>query len=392
MANGGSEGFVEGVLPPESIALRVRISPALALMHILPLVDLAPRFPGVDPWLVSLGSRLGREARADIRLLTMPLAGAARPFLRTPDSPESCEAGLSALAGAPAHEIHRMALEALAGQVGLEEPGDVARLLRDDPAELRQRMEAMVRPTEEEAYPIDWDRALRLLRQPEDLKALVVHRLGTLWHDHMAEPWRRRLDALERAAAEARLQLNRPSFDAVFQGVTGRDLGEEVRTMAARAGRLVFCPNPFLGPYVSLLDSEMGPDGEAGVWVGYGITTLSPAGPGGAAVPGGLPTILAGDPPAALPGGLPAALAAVADEGRLRLLAMVAARGEVTATDIMAAFGWSQPTTSRQLRQLVSTGWLRERWEDRVKRYRLDPSRVDQVASRLRELLQGDDR
>src|SRR5690606_9321006 len=107
-----------------------------------------------------------------------------------------------------------------------------------------------------------------------------------------------------------------------------------------------------------LLDSEMGPDGEAGVWVGYGITTLSPAGPGGAAVPGGLPTILAGDPPAALPGGLPAALAAVADEGRLRLLAMVAARGEVTATDIMAAFGWSQPTTSRQLRQLVSTGWL----------------------------------
>ncbi|HEX6987986.1 MAG TPA: metalloregulator ArsR/SmtB family transcription factor [Bacillota bacterium] len=364
---------MQRVLEPEPVTCRVRISPALALLHILPLLDLAARFPGVDPWLPRLSSRLGREARSDIRLITVPLSGAVSIFLRTPDTPESCEAGLAALAAAPAGEVHRMVLEGLARDAGLDGAETAARLLRDDPAGFRDILKTLELPTRDEAYPIDWDRALRLLHRPEELKALLVNRLGSLWHDHMAEAWRQRLGMLQRAADQARRHLGRGAVDAVFRAVTGRDLRAELRAQAAKAGRLVFCPNPFLGPYISLVGDEIGPDGEPALWVGYGVTAVSAAGDG--------------DP--ALPGGLPAALGALADESRLRVLALTADRGEVTAAEIMSAFGWTQPTTSRQLRQLVSTGWLIERREDRIKRYRVDPSRVDQLADGLRRLLKG---
>ena len=54
---------------------------------------------------------------------------------------------------------------------------------------------------------------------------------------------------------------------------------------------------------------------------------------------------------------------ALADETRLRILALLLAEGELCVCDIMAALQLPQSTVSRHLAYLKNTGWLDDRRE-----------------------------
>ncbi len=77
------------------------------------------------------------------------------------------------------------------------------------------------------------------------------------------------------------------------------------------------------------------------------------------------------------------AFAALADPVRLRLLSLVAARGEVCSCDLEAPLGRSQPTISHHTRVLAEAGLIRGEKRGRWTWWSLVPDRLATVRRAL---------
>lgn len=351
---------------PSREEFTVQISPALAMALTLPLAELAPRFPGVDPWLAQLPSRLGRSARADLRLLCVPLSGALTYLIDAADDEESLQPALDALSTASPDEL----LERVLARLAAHAPGcnlqTLQQWIEHEPERVAQLITSMERPSSDDPFEIDTGRVLSLLRHPAELKSLAELRLRQLWHDHFGPRWREALPACRALAQEARRRFYLGDSQRVLEAVIGRKAQE--RFDAVRGKRLVFVPIPFLGPYVS---TATGPDLPA-AYIGFGLVR-------GGEVSG-----------EAAQRDLLAALKALSEEARLNVIAYLREHGEGRAGDFMQQFGWSQPATSRHLRALESTGLIRSEWIDGVKRYTIDPGRARAIARLLEQFLTGE--
>lgn len=352
----------------------VSVSPALAMTLTLPLVELAPKYPGVDPWLVQLYGRLGRAVRADIRLLCVPLSGALAYMLDVPTDEESLQPALDALRQATAEEVYERVVGKLAvragsvlygGKAGAVDPADVSRWIREEPERIQKLIAAMDGPSAEERFAIDAQRAVALLADPAEMKRLIEFRLHQLWHDHFAPRWREVLPTARALAKAARSQFHLSDPERVMHAVVGRSMHEYVSMTPGM--RIVFCPVPFLGPYVSTASSER--NGAQTVFVGFGIArgadhTENPT-----------------------PRELLAALRALADEARLNVIAHVREHGRTCAAELMERFQWSQPATSRHLRALESVGLLDVERVDGVKWYTINTSHARRIVGSLERFL-----
>ncbi len=78
--------------------------------------------------------------------------------------------------------------------------------------------------------------------------------------------------------------------------------------------------------------------------------------------------------------------AALADETRLRILALFADRDEITATDVREALDMTQPTASRHLAALGSV-LAERRSDDKIKRYRLNPDALSMPALAVEQII-----
>jgi ArsR family transcriptional regulator len=78
---------------------------------------------------------------------------------------------------------------------------------------------------------------------------------------------------------------------------------------------------------------------------------------------------------------------ALADETRLRILALLLAEGELCVCDIMAALHLPQSTASRHLAYLKNTGWVEDRRQG-VWMYYAVSAGADQVRKELVPLLE----
>lgn len=351
------------LLSPYPDRLSLQISPAAAMAMTLPLVELAPRYPGIDPWLAQLSGRLGRAVRADVRLLCVPLSGVLSYLLEHAYDEESMQPALDALAAASPDEILSRVLLLLAGRTDHRDPEIVRRWISDEPQRVLEIIASLQRPSAEEPFEIDAERTLSLLRQPAALKSLAELRLRQLWYDHFAPRWREVLPVCRalRDEAERHFHLGDPVL--VAEAIIGRKGHERIASM--RDKRIVFVPIPFLGPYVS----TMGTDEYPVAFVGFGV------------VQGGDVTREASRRD------LLAALTALADESRLKALALIHQKGEARAADFMIEFGWSQPATSRHLRALESTGLLHVERIDGMKRYTIHKERARAIARALERFL-----
>jgi len=80
------------------------------------------------------------------------------------------------------------------------------------------------------------------------------------------------------------------------------------------------------------------------------------------------------------------ALVAMADPTRWRMLNLVAAHGEETATSLAAQLPVSRPAVARHLSVLGRAGLVRARRTGREVRYRVQPDRLEEAAAWLARL------
>jgi DNA-binding transcriptional ArsR family regulator len=218
-------------------------------------------------------------------------------------------------------------------------------------------------------------RAYEYVLDPPAMQTLIVDHLRRFWDQHMSTEWARVQPLLaESARAFQSLDFTGKSRLEVARLITGQDLTESGwkdmhwEQLLDMPERLVFTPNPHIGPYLNKLmcgDTLI-------VFFGARLPEESEI---------RIPELDRAD--------IVSRLSALADDTRLQILQMIAERTEMRAQEIIDATHLSQPSVSRYLNQLTATGYLQERRRNGVKVYGLNRDRIEKTIQAVSAFLLG---
>lgn len=203
---------------------------------------------------------------------------------------------------------------------------------------------------------------------PASMHTLVVSHLRTMWEKYLAIEWERTKPMLKDAvAAFEQVDFSEMSQVEAAEFITGQSIGEgHLRDMLDSAANVVYVPSAHVGAYLGQFryDQNLGivfgarlPEG-----VQYYAPDLSRA-------------------------ELLVRLGALADDTRLRILHLIAERGEMRSPEIMRELDLSQSAASRHLKQLSATGYLIERRCEGAKCYDINLERIDNTLRALSAFL-----
>lgn len=213
-------------------------------------------------------------------------------------------------------------------------------------------------------------KAYEYVTDPPAMRKLIVDYLRWFWDEHLAEEWARTEPMLrESVKAFQSADLDSMTRLEMARYITGQDLDEEHWTqILSSAERVVFIPNPHIGPYVTRFHFR----DTLGVIFGARL-------PEDASVR--IPELDRAE--------IVARMSALADDTRLRILQMILEKGEMSSKDIIEAVGLSQPSVSRYLTQLTVTGFLQERRVNGAKAYALNRDRIEKTIKAVHKFLLG---
>jgi DNA-binding transcriptional ArsR family regulator len=214
-------------------------------------------------------------------------------------------------------------------------------------------------------------RAYEYVNDPPAMRKLIVDHLRWFWDKHMAQEWAR-TEPMLRASVKAFRNANLEGMNRLEMAryITGQDLDETHwgKKSLDSAERVVFIPNPHIGPYVTRFHFR------DTLGVVFGARQ-----PEDASVR--IPELDRAE--------IVARMAALADDTRLRILQMISENGEMRSQDIIEAVGLSQPSVSRYLTQLTVTGFLQERRVNGGKAYALNRERIEKTLNAIHNFLLG---
>ena len=205
---------------------------------------------------------------------------------------------------------------------------------------------------------------------PPAMQKLIVDYLRGFWDEHLSQEWARTEPLLrESVKAFRNTNLDNMSRLEMARYITGQDLEDEKwsRTLS-QAEKIVFMPNPHIGPYVTRMYC-----GDRVILV-FGARL-----PEDASVR--IPELDRAD--------IVTRMSALADDTRLRILQMIAENDELRSQEIMEEVGLSQPSVSRYLTQLAATGYLHERRVNGSKAYALNRDRIEKTLKAVHKFLLG---
>lgn len=213
--------------------------------------------------------------------------------------------------------------------------------------------------------------AYRLLLDPPAMQDLIVSHFKEMWADYLSAEWDRVLPTLEKVVSALRqVDLTGISRMEAIRLVTGRDLpNQEWNATIEAARQIVFIPHPHTGPYIGKL-----------AWNNKLGLFFSPRMPAGSAI--SVPELDRSE--------IIIRLSALTDDNRLRILRLLAERGEMRSQDIIQELDLSQSAASRHLKQLSANGFLSERWCDGAKCFDLNPERIEETLESVRRFLLGE--
>lgn len=213
-------------------------------------------------------------------------------------------------------------------------------------------------------------RAYEYVIDPPAMQKFIVEQLRWFWDEHLSQEWAH-TEPLLRESVKAFQNANLENMNRLEMAryITGQDLEEEkwVQTLG-NADRVIFMPNPHIGPYVTRMYNN------DTITLVFGARQ-----PEDASVR--IPELDRAD--------IVARMSALSDDTRLRILQMIAESGELRSQDIMEEIGLSQPSVSRYLTQLTVTGYLQERRVNGSKAYVLNRDRIEKTLKAVHRFLLG---
>ena len=213
-------------------------------------------------------------------------------------------------------------------------------------------------------------KAYEYVIDPPAMRKLIAGYLRWFWDEHLSQEWSRAEPILrESVKAFRNANLDNMSRLEMIRYVTGQDLIEDHwGKLLTGTERIVFIPNPHIGPYVTRFHFR------DALGVIFGARQ-----PEDAMVR--IPELDRAE--------IVARMSALADDTRLRILQMIAENGEMRSQDIIETVGLSQPSVSRYLTQLTVTGFLQERRVNGAKAYALNRDRIEKTLNAIRNFLLG---
>jgi DNA-binding transcriptional ArsR family regulator len=215
--------------------------------------------------------------------------------------------------------------------------------------------------------PEEFEPIFTVLQNATTLQEMLLENMQWMWDNVLREEWERKLPLLQ-SSLDAYHQYDYQNMTALeaVRAVTGRDMTNSGWEWPFN--ELIFVPSPHIGPYLGRFDAKS----YQNTRVMFGVRQ---------------PPNMRSNLPALSRSELTPRISALADDTRLRILELVAQHDEIYAQDIMSMLDLTQSAASRNLRQLVATGYLVERRQETAKCYSINRDRIDDTMRALRRLL-----
>lgn len=351
----------ELVMTPKTAMLQVAVEPTINVLNSLVLLSQVDKFSGLGDWINKTAAEIEPSNWERHRVVFEGLYYALVPQ----KSHASFEDFIDDLAGTDPVTLRDKVLTAYLCKVPVEDhtlyrENDWESVLgsEEDFIEFmygRFERDQIDEPIERAAY--------NYLVDPPAMRDLIVTHNRFMWQEYMAEEWRRVLPTVnESVTAFQRVNLSSMSVTKAAHFITGREPDEKFEESVQDAEKIVFVPNTHGGPYVLKYH------GDGIIWMTFG-----------ARVPEGMDTAS----PDLKRSDLLVRLTALADETRLRILAIIREQGEMCSQELIDRLGISQSSISRHLRQLTATGYLVERRTEAGKCFQLNADRIGETLQAL---------
>ena len=360
--------MAEIIAPQKTVEVTFSLEPAYNVIGSLSLLDMAEGFSGLGEWVYRTTRALSPEQLRTNQLVLhdayVHLADAAWPSF-----PE----WVDDLAARDATTMRDRALQVWLTGVRKAVDGEVptsSELLADRAAYL-SLVESFFRLKEKPCDCSLWEETHSLLNDPPARQNLIVTHLRAMWDEMLASEWERNLPMLEESvtAFESLGLSGLTAVEALSRVVLRAQIPQESTSWLANLEHIIFIPSAHTGPYLVHLG---------------GLCETTVRFLFGARIPEGAPVRL----PALSRSELLMRLNALANDTRLRILELLAQRGELGTPDIVAQLELSQSTASRHLEHLTATGYLTARRHQGTNLYQLNPDRIDYTFKALKEFCQ----
>jgi DNA-binding transcriptional ArsR family regulator len=216
-----------------------------------------------------------------------------------------------------------------------------------------------------------WEEIHSLLNDPLTRQNLIVTHFRTMWDEILAPEWERNLSMLEETitAFESLNLSGLTAVEALSRVILRAQIPQESISYLAQLDQIIFIPSAHTGPYILQLGSHS--DTVARFLFGARI-------PEGATIR--LPALNRSE--------LLMRLNALSNDTRLRILELLAKKGELGTPDVIAQLNLSQSAGSRHLEHLTATGYLTARSHQGTNLYQFNPDRIDYTFKSLKEFFQ----
>jgi DNA-binding transcriptional ArsR family regulator len=342
----------------------VALEPAISGLDSLMLLNSVPEVSGLGEWIVQTAAALPPEVARRNRLVLNGLYFAVLPTKRS----LTFASFVNDLANMPPESLRDRLLHSLAQRI--EDPkarqGDWSQVLASADTYLTFLREHFPHASVDEEIERD---VFALLVHPDQMQAVIVSHLRLMWNAYLASEWERSASRLEESvAALERIALaGVPVLQAVRQ-VTGHELLGERQQILGEAHEIIFVPSLHTGPYLdTFVNGDM-------MWLIFGARLRDEDMDASSDL---------------VRSEILVRLSALADDTRLRILALLGRQGELCSQDIMMFLQLTQSATSRHLRQLSAAGYLVERRREGSKCYSLNNDRLTQMQHALERFVSG---
>jgi DNA-binding transcriptional ArsR family regulator len=213
------------------------------------------------------------------------------------------------------------------------------------------------------------DREFDKFGNTAEFKSELINFVRTMWDYYFESEWNKEADHVQSSVdAFNSLNFGNKSVEEIVKQIIERDeIPEIFKEYMEKGLEIIFIPSPHIGPYLLLIhDDEKTMRIMTRARIPEGAVTRS----------------LSMERSELL-----MKLNGLSDDTRLQILRMASGGEAVTTQMVMDELKLSQSSASRHLNQLTAIGFLAARPEERVKRYKINRSKIDSVFKLLNDFL-----